>query len=383
MRFSYLFLTSIFFLLFACQSEQDSKKQENTDSDSPKGTLIALKGTTNSAQKGLIILKKMQDGQLINIDSAEVNGTSFSLEAYVTEPDFFALNVFGQKDVPLVISPEDKNISIVLDTKKPDFGVEISGSKATDEYYAFEKILQDFTTRFQALEKKYGEQPAELQKSYTALQQESVQRVKVFIDSIGASIVSVRAASVLESDTEFEFLEALHKKMQTVLPDSKYTEQLGLKVKAIAEELEATQHLQVGKPAPEISLATPEGSKLALSSLKGKVVLIDFWASWCGPCRQENPNVLKMYNQHKGKGFEIYGVSLDRKREDWLAAIAQDQLSWKHVSDLQFWQSEAAQTYHVRAIPATYLIGRDGTIIAKNLRGPALEAKLAEVMEKM
>jgi thiol-disulfide isomerase/thioredoxin len=115
--------------------------------------------------------------------------------------------------------------------------------------------------------------------------------------------------------------------------------------------------------------------------LRGKVVLIDFWASWCGPCHKENPNVVKMYNRFKNEGFEIYGVSLDRDRAAWLKAIETDGLQWLHVSDLKFWQSEAAQAYSVQAIPATYLIGKDGNILAKNLRGKALESKVEEVLK--
>ena len=118
---------------------------------------------------------------------------------------------------------------------------------------------------------------------------------------------------------------------------------------------------------------------ITLSSLKGKYVLIDFWAAWCGPCRRENPNVVRLYKEYSNQGFEILGVSLDRSKEAWLKAIEQDGLSWIHVSDLKHFGSEAASTYQINAIPATYLIGPDGVIVAKNLRGPALEDKLREI----
>ncbi|MDX2190693.1 MAG: TlpA disulfide reductase family protein [Bacteroidota bacterium] len=136
-----------------------------------------------------------------------------------------------------------------------------------------------------------------------------------------------------------------------------------------------------GDEAPDIILAGADGKKLPLSSLKGKYVLIDFWASWCGPCRMENPNVVRVYNQYKDKGFTIYSVSLDNTKEKWLAAIQSDGLTWpNHVSDLKGWQSEGAALYAVRGIPATFLIDKNGIIIAKNLRGPSLERKLAELM---
>jgi len=138
-------------------------------------------------------------------------------------------------------------------------------------------------------------------------------------------------------------------------------------------------NVTVGEPAPEISLPTPDGDALSLSDLRGKVVLIDFWASWCKPCRAENPNVVGVYNQYKDQGFEILGVSLDRSKDAWVQAIQQDNLTWKHVSDLQFWNSEAAQTYGVSSIPYTVLVDREGNVIAERLRGGGLESKLAEV----
>ena len=148
-----------------------------------------------------------------------------------------------------------------------------------------------------------------------------------------------------------------------------------------ATRVEMEHKLAPGKPAPEIVLPTPADSLFKLSYLRGKVVLIDFWASWCGPCRRDNPEVVRMYNRFNGKGFEIFGVSLDRDRNAWINAIAKDGLIWNQVSDLKYWQSDAALTYGVKSIPHTVLINRDGNIIARGLRGKALELKLEEIFE--
>ena len=137
----------------------------------------------------------------------------------------------------------------------------------------------------------------------------------------------------------------------------------------------------VGDIAPDINLETPEGKKLKLSDLRGKVVLLDFWASWCGPCRRENPNVVQAYQQFKDKGFTVYSVSLDNNRDKWLQAIKQDNMTWHHVSDLKGWQSAGGALYGVTGIPATYLIDKKGVIIGQNLRGEALGKKLAEVLK--
>lgn len=138
-----------------------------------------------------------------------------------------------------------------------------------------------------------------------------------------------------------------------------------------------------GEKAPDIKLADRDGKEIALSSLKGKVVLLDFWASWCGPCRMENPNVVKAYEKYKEKGFTIFSVSLDENKERWLQAIEKDKLTWpSHVSDLKGWRSAGAAVYKVNSIPATFLLDRDGKIIGKNLRGAALEDKLKSLLDK-
>jgi len=147
-------------------------------------------------------------------------------------------------------------------------------------------------------------------------------------------------------------------------------------LKIVVDQINANT---IGAPAPDIVLNNPEDEEIALSSLRGNVVLIDFWASWCGPCRRENPNVVRMYDKYKDKGFEIYGVSLDSKKDRWIQAIEADGLTWPNVSDLRGWKASPAAVYGVRSIPTTVLVDAQGNILARNLRGPSLEAKLEEI----
>jgi peroxiredoxin len=144
---------------------------------------------------------------------------------------------------------------------------------------------------------------------------------------------------------------------------------------------DAKKGVEIGEMAPDIDLPQPNGTNLKLSSLRGKVVLIDFWASWCGPCRAEFPNVKKVYAKYKDKGFEIYGVSLDKDKSSWVNSISSLGLDWKHVSDLKYWSCAPAKVYKVTGIPATVLIDKNGKVIAKNLRGEELEKKLEELFQ--
>ncbi|MFN0013524.1 MAG: TlpA family protein disulfide reductase [Saprospiraceae bacterium] len=177
------------------------------------------------------------------------------------------------------------------------------------------------------------------------------------------------------------------KALTEAMPQSKYATEFSTMVSNLEQQTRQQQQapagpIQIGQPAPEISLSGPDGKLRSLSSLKGKVVLIDFWASWCRPCRMANPHVVEMYNKYKSRGFDVYSVSLDRpgQKDAWVAAIKQDGLIWdNHVSELQFWNSTPGQVYGVRSIPATFLVDRNGNIAAVNPRND-LEAQLLKAL---
>jgi peroxiredoxin len=152
-------------------------------------------------------------------------------------------------------------------------------------------------------------------------------------------------------------------------------------IQSLKERLAVMKSVAIGQKAPDFTLNNVEGSPVALSSKIGtKLLLVDFWAAWCGPCRQENPNVVKVYNEFNKKGFDVFGVSLDQEKDAWVKAINDDKLTWTHVSDLQYWSSAAAKIYAVNAIPANFLLDETGTIIGKNLRGEDLYNKVNEIL---
>lgn len=180
-------------------------------------------------------------------------------------------------------------------------------------------------------------------------------------------------AQRLDPNQDLEFLVKVKNGLQPRLAGNVFFDQFANNVAQYKREVRA------GMEAPEIELPSPEGDMVALSSLRGNYVLIDFWAAWCKPCRVENPNLVRIYEKYRDDNFEIFGVSLDRTHENWVEAIAQDNLPWAQVSDLQYWQSAAAQLYNVTAIPHTVLLDPDGIVIATKLRGKPLEDKLASI----
>jgi len=185
---------------------------------------------------------------------------------------------------------------------------------------------------------------------------------------------SIMAIQALEPDKYADVYQTLDAGLSKKYPND-------VNIKMFHDMVAKMQANAIGQTAPDINLPSPDGKEIALSSLKGKVVLIDFWASWCGPCRKEMPNVVKAYARYKDKGFEIYGVSLDQEKDRWVEAIAKDGITWPQVSDLKYWSSAAAKVYNVTGIPYTILLDKEGKIIAKNLRGEALEQKIAEVLQ--
>jgi len=324
-------------------------------------------------------------GKVAKIDSASPSAQhKVTFKGQVKDQGAFYLVNFFDTPKPqkvLVILEGGETIDIVADginneDGKGDFTLkgDYPNVKYMLELLAISKEMEAKVRKWNQEIQVDQKQEKRIQAEFTQAQAASTAKIKALIPLMGSHLVALWATNFLPAEKEMASLVDIADRLGKARPTHPQVQQF-------VNNLQRLQGVNEGAMAPEINLATPAGPTLALSSLRGKYVLIDFWASWCGPCRRENPNVVKTYATYKDKGFEIFGVSLDQNREAWLKAIETDKLVWKHVSDLQYWNSAGAQAYQVNSIPQTFLVDPTGRIIAKGLRGAALDNYLAKLFE--
>jgi thiol-disulfide isomerase/thioredoxin len=326
-----------------------------------------------------------EQGKVVKVDSATPSAQQkVSFKGQVKDQGAFYLVNFFDTPKPqkvLVILEGGETIDVEADGVNDEEGKSNFTLKGDYPNVKFMLELMAISKEMEKKVRKWNQeiqvdpkQEKRIQAEFTQAQAASTAKIKELIPQMGSHLVALWATNFLPAEKEMASLEDIANRLAKARPNHP-------QVKQFVANLQRLQGVNEGAMAPEINLATPEGPNLALSSLRGKYVLIDFWASWCGPCRRENPNVVKTYAAYKDKGFEIYGVSLDQDREAWLKAIEKDQLVWKHVSDLKYWSSAGAQAYQVNSIPQTFLLDKEGRILAKGLRGAALDQYLAQLFK--
>ncbi len=288
----------------------------------------------------------------------------------------YVLEVGGQR-LPLFLEAGQHTLKGDFNQLYQSFSY--TNSSLTDLLKRVESTRVGFEQKAQGLEMNYksamnsGSQKGadSAMNGFFALQNTTKQYVKHLIDSIGPNPVSHLATSMLSVEDDFGYLDSLANRFEKERPKAVYTEKM-------KSYLEVPRKLAIGKMAPDFSQPDPTGKPVTLSQFKGQWVLLDFWASWCKPCRAENPTLKKAFQAFKDKGFTILSVSIDTDKDAWLKAIVTDKMFWSHASDLTE-DNAAARPYFVRSIPSSFLVDPEGRIAAKNLRGPALEQKLSEV----
>ena len=317
------------------------------------------------------------------IDNAELASTTlaggkFELKGSITEPLPCLLAIGEDRQLELFI--EKGNISVKANINQPG-KLEVEGSTTHRDYAevtnTFLPLIRQLSTQAGSINKTMpGKERDDMMVTYKSIQQSIQEEIDKFINKKTNSAVAV---FLLEATYDFYsdimVLETRFNKLSAAVKQTESGKRL--------EQFIANGKIgAVGTQAIDFSQADTTGTPVSLSSFRGKYVLVDFWASWCGPCRQENPNVVDNFKKFSKKNFTVLGVSLDRpgQRDKWIEAIKADGLSWTHVSDLQHWNNAVARMYHVQGIPQNFLVDPNGLIIAKNLRGPDLQAKLCEVL---
>lgn len=358
-----------------------------------------INGKINGLENQKILLEYFGSAELTVIDSATLDANGkFTMEGNVDKKGFYRISN-GTKFWVLLLEntkmgfDADANDDKLLDIKISNYKEGVFFQEAVNflvtKQTGFSEEMKKMQTNLYSPEITPEERltmQADFEKYQATLMTQLKEETNKYLETSPLSSVYLLSSLGVQGNELF-FKETVAK-LESKLPDSEYVQNLKEMVahteeqKRLQEEAEAkAKSIDNAGTAPEIIMNNPAGEEMKLSDLKGKVVLVDFWASWCKPCRAENPNVVRMYHQYKNKGFDIFSVSLDRNMDAWEKAIAKDGLVWNsHVSDLKFWQNAAAKDWGVTTIPATFLLDKDGNIIAKNLRGTALEAKLKEVL---
>jgi len=345
---------------------------------------LTVSGKVEGFAEGKIYLSKITSPTPTKIDSIDVNNGSFAFTKGIANTDVYMIN-FGKSRSGVILFPENQNIEI---TVKLNGGIidnsDVKSGPVQQVYQEYTKTVKAAGLEMNKLYMDYQAAKTAKNDAETARLEKELNVKSDATDATEAKIQELNASNLLGLYLITRKVYAYdYEKLKGCLANVSPIAQKSDIYRSLSERLAKMDKVRVGSIAPDFTLPTPEGNMLSLSQFRGKVVVVDCWASWCGPCRAESPNMVALYNANKDKNFTILGVSLDRPdaKDKWIKAIADDKLAWNHVSDLKYWNSMICDLYVISAIPETILIDKDGKIIARGLRGDELKAKVAELLK--
>lgn len=360
-------------------------------------TSYEITGQAEGIHNGIRVYLKGLDanGRQVPLDTAIVMNEAFTMTGKVEEP---SVSLIAADGVPgqLFFMLENEAMTIALDDEVL-MKSEVSGSES-------HKVLKTYTDGLEELQKTELEALEKYRNAIIKKDSLQLDGLKAKVDAITKDINAYAIEFINEHPESYFSLNLLGLEMNKPnidvkafveaydhldedLKTSNKAKAIKPKLDKMYEDFKKLSYLDIGKKAPEFEAPSPKGDMISLESIRGKVTIIDFWAAWCGPCRRENPNVVRIYNKYHDKGLEIIGVSLDGSsrqkdpKKAWLEAIEKDNLTWHHVSYLEYFNDPVARLYNIQAIPATYVLDENGTIVAKNLRGRVLENKIIELLD--
>jgi len=363
--------------LFSCGSGPQAE---------PDGKVPFLKGNFKAGAGKTILFEKVIPNGATIIDSAVIaESGAFSIFRKAQEMNYYRLrlkDISAGQDVLFLLTDSTEKPEVTINGAKVNENYTIKGSKESERLRVLVNRIDALQKSGDSLNAIFLNTPVEQRQSLSVTFNQIMndknaqlnESIKKMIDENPKSLVALEGVGRLDKAADRAYFKKVADNLGPAHPGNPF-------VQNFVNMMATPGPVAIGEEAPEIELPDTQGKMVKLSDYRGKYVLVDFWASWCRPCRMENPNVVNAYNKYKDKGFTVFGVSLDKDKAAWENAIAQDKLTWPHVSDLQYWQSAAARIYSVTSIPKSFLIDKEGRIIAMDLRGPALDAKLAEVLK--
>ena len=365
-------LLFISFLIFLSCGENPSNGTEKIK--------ISVKIDGSGNYDEVRLQKVNSDYSIELVESANFIEDEIEFNIFVFESTLFRLDFMGYTSLDLILDKSD--VDIFVDDSNSLFEFTVNGSDDTEILKSIENKITNYRSEIRELNINFVEASQNrdfelvnsIQSEFDFKKNQFELSLKDYLSSAKSSLAVLVTADYLDIEENLIFWETIYNNYTEEFKDNSY-------FKNFENKLIKIKSISIGSVAPDIILNDTSGVPISLASLRGKYVLLDFWAAWCRPCREENPNIVENYNNYKSYGFDVYQVSLDRTKEDWIRGIKQDKLPWINVSDLKYYQSEAAELYNVDRIPSAFLLDPDGKIIAKHtdLRGPNLSRKLAEI----